>query len=178
MKYNRQCVRYSVLCGWRSAACCILCIVAHRWLHNKLHYQTPFVPHYSLHFQWKYPLAATHNYTAHYTSHVTRYTIHYTAHYMDGAIVHNPPLNKITQKKIKSRMLDLIENGRNKITHHFCGSNATNCCKQSSRARAQETQRDTASCIYKSLPPAKETCDGHSLGNGLWDGFGFGFGYW
>ena len=90
----------------------------------------------------------------------------------------NPlPVNKITQKKIKSRMLDSIENNRNKIMHHFCGSTATNC-KQSSRARAKETQRDTALCIHKSLPPTKETCDGHLLGNGLWDGFGFGFGCW
>ena len=53
-------------------------------------------------------------------------------------------------------MLDFIENGRNKLTHHFCRSNATNC-KQSSRARATETQTDTALCIHKSLPPAKET---------------------
>ena len=42
------------------------------------------------------------------------------------------------------------------------------------RGQEQKKHRDTALCIQKSLPPAKETCDGHLLGNGLWGGFASG----
>ena len=53
-------------------------------------------------------------------------------------------------------MLDFIENGRNKITHRFLW------------VKCYELQPilEGKGVFAKSLPPAKETCDGHLLGNG------------